>query len=220
MTTTLHVDISPQANSVISECLSDRYDAAVAVAKGKYYLEHVAGNDEGVRLFNRYTQPKQTWEQLGKDYINNIPSIEIFFPVYYFKSQTVDFPTVCRFCVLCEINAYLKRIVPSVVKKAKAIGTYQRLEMTVGEEVELREGEQAMELDDSFHRDEDRDGQGEGDNGSVRRYALFEASGVFHIKHLNKVYVFKKGTKRVRIRGVDGNRIVFEEVGPERRNLE
>lgn len=211
MTTTLHVDISPQANSVISECLSDRYDAAVAVAKGKYYLEHVAGNDEGVRLFNRYTQPKQTWERLGKDYINNIPSIEIFFPVYHFKSLTVDIATVCRFCVLCEINAYLKRIVPSAVKKAKAIGTYQRLEMTIREEVELREGEQAMELDGN--------GQGEGDNGSVRRYALFEASGVFHIKHLNKVYVFKKGSKRVRIRGVDGNRIVFEEIGPERMNL-
>ena len=69
-----------------------------------------------------------------------------------------------------------------------------------------------MEEENIWHRDLDNDDQGEGDAGTIRRLAVCESSGLFRVKHMNKLYIFKKGDERLCAVGVQNNRIVFDVV--------
>ena len=67
-----------------------------------------------------------------------------------------------------------------------------------------------MEEENIWYPSQDDDDQGEGDAGTIRRLAVCETSGLFRVKHMNKLYIFKKGDERLRAVGVQNNRIVFD----------
>ena len=217
--------LASNADSIINECLDFDYTEAVSIAKAKYFYEHIESNPKAVAVFNSFTGAEQGSDQLDASYINGFKTIDVFFPLHYFVDYTLNIQTACKFGVLCEINSYLKRIVPTKVKKAKAIGTFRRDVLHVGDEGgqgddgedrgEDKGGEakeEKMEEENIWHRDLDNDDQGEGDAGTIRRLAVCESSGLFRVKHMNKLYIFKKGEERLRAVGVQNNRIVFDVV--------
>ena len=219
------IDFAENADSIINECLDFDYAEAVSIAKAKYFYEHIESNPKAVAVFNSFTGAEQGSDQLDASYINGFKTIDVFFPLHYFVDYTLNIQTACKFGVLCEINSYLKRIVPTKVKKAKAIGTFRRDVLYVddegtrgvdGEDKGDAKGgkvkEKKMEEENIWYPSQDDDGQGEGDAGTIRRLAVCESSGLFRVKHMNKLYIFKKGDERLRAVGVQNNRIVFDVV--------
>lgn len=216
MCDTIRVELASNADSIINECLNFDFREAVSIAKAKYFYEHIETNPDAIAFFNYHTSPRQQSERLSKDYINNLKTIDVFFPLHFFINRTLDFGTFCVFGVLSEINSYLKRIVPTKVKKAKAIGTFRREDLNVDDEgnqdIKLYQGPMSngMDEEDNIDQTEVKDGQGEGDAGTVRRLALAETIGLFRVKHANKVYIFKRGGERLRAVGVQNKQIIFE----------
>lgn len=222
MSDRIRAKLAPNAVSIINECLDFDYREAVAIAKAKYFYEHIDANPEAQRIFNKYTGAVQPTDYLNEAYINNIKTIDVFFPLHLFVNEFLNIQTAYQFGVLCEINSYLKRIVPTKVKKAKAIGTFEREVLEVDKEddeelgADTSDGDaddgNAMVEDNSVYAPQDDDGQGEGQASTIRRLALAETSGLFRLKHMNKLYIFKKGEERLRALDVQDNRIVFDVV--------
>lgn len=211
----IRVKFAPNADSIINECLDFNYEDAVSLAKGKYYYEHIDGNTEGVRKFDYYTSADQPGDHLDVRYINNIITIDVLFPHHFFHDQLLNLITAYQFGVLCEINSYLKRIIPTKVKKAKAIGTFERKVLNVDDEgAEELGGEGArvtsMEEEKGVFAPQYNDGQGDGHAATIRKLAIAESYGLFRLKHMNKLYIFKRGEERLRAVGVQDKRIVFD----------
>ena len=202
MTINTVVTLSPHADVILAECLSARYDEAVAIAKAKYYYERVDGNARAAQVFNETTGATEPQDRLSAAYIDKLPSVNIFFPLYYFRHAAMTPQEMCRFGVLSEINTYLKRIVPDAVKRAKSIGTYVRETKNVDPLVV----EKKMEDDESQERMLNNDSE------EVLGYAKFEESGLFRIRCLNKLFVFKRGNQRLKLVGVEHGDVVFDPV--------
>lgn len=170
---------------IIRECLSAEYDEYVAIAKGKYYYERVDDNPDAIELYGQINTMTHRDIQAN---INTIESRLIFFPheaLYRDDDGAFSVSMLFMFCVRCEILTYLKRLLPPHLKrKMKSIGSFIR---------------DRQPLDDKFIE-------------AIRKLINAEDVGLIHIKHLNKVYDFTAGGKRVRITRVMSGQIQCKEV--------
>ena len=127
----MNVVYDPGTEQIINQCLKDEYDEYVAIAKGKYYYERVENNPDAEAFYKTYRS--KTADDL-QSFINSLPSIKIFFPVWALKTLTngaYDPFSLFEFCVCCEVLVILKRFLPSRLrKKIKAIASIERREVT------------------------------------------------------------------------------------------
>lgn len=173
---------------IVRECLSPEFDEYVAIAKGKYYYERVEDNPEATAL---YVETNNMVDQTVQASIDSIPSRLIFFPhesLTHTDGGVFLVATLFMFCVRCEILWYLKRLLPPHLKrKMKSIGHFIRDEQVIDKE---------------FVK-------------AVEKLVNAETAGLFQLKHLNKIYDFTLGAKRVRIVRVRNGQVQCREVAKE-----
>lgn len=169
---------------IIQECLSPDFNEYVAIAKGKYYYERIDDNPEAAAL---YAESISLVNQTVQSNIDSIPSRLIFFPHESMTHHDGVFlvSELFMFCVRCEILTYLKQLLPPHLKrKMKSIGYFVRDKQPINRDfVE-----------------------------AIQKLVRAEAVGLIRLKHLNKIYDFSLGAKRVRIVRVWNGQVQCKEV--------
>lgn len=174
---------------VYNICMSDDYDQYVSLAKGKYYYECLETNYKGQLL---YQQTMRTADVPIETKINEIPSLNVFFPHECLNATAgEDYAdhVLFYYCVCYNIRTYLKQFLPIHLKKQiKQVGYFDRIVMDINDFV-------------SNHQ-------------QLIKAASYK---VFELKPLNKVYDFNLNSDRVHLIGLSSGVIKCRKLTDEYR---